>query len=345
MIRRSPAETFLKYTMLKHPKRSVEDIIEDCRALQLDWVGPSYLTSLREGLRPPKPFRMSDRNHVPSFRYLLLEGLVAICFQDKDAKLAFVMLKMPRVKEFIEAMSLSGAPDVAISRSLNRENMVLSTPESVARYRSFFWNLALVDSTETRALLDMRVEQLLQSPRADVQAQYSSVRKAYWNDPRRIAADLPTSPFTAAIAQIKAGVLPQGIDRSKLLENTITVLSLRVLECSLNNGPKDSMKATEYANALRIIQEVKTQLLPPQQEFETELRAISLQYNNAPLRTVQELPAGSITTQVVPEDSLGDTGVGDADEAEDILDTEGDGDGQDTGAGDSGIGDSNGGSL
>jgi hypothetical protein len=328
---------FLKWTILKNPKWTTEDIIDECRAHQLDWVSSAYLLGLKKTLKPPTSFRIGDKHHLPSYRFIVANGLTQICYKDRDAVCAFRMVKMPRVKEYIEALTLSGAPADAITRVLLKEKMVVCTKSAVERFRLFFWNLSLVDSTETRALLDMRVEQVAASGDPEVASQYNALKNANWSDPRRIAANLPASPFTAAISQIKVGVLPQGLDRGRLLDTTIDVMALRILECALNNGPKDSMKASEYANALRIVREIKADLLPPQDQFEKELRAISLKYNTAPLVTIAEVTGGNVTQNILPDEAVSHNNTSDdalddeeAEAIEDLMDTEED-DGQPNG--------------
>ncbi len=102
MIRRSPAEVYLKYLIL-HPKRFQDSgILEACEYAQLDGVNARYISRLRGQLPVPKDFAPFDKNHWPSQSFLIKQGLHSIFFPDSHGKKAFELLKLARIKEFIE---------------------------------------------------------------------------------------------------------------------------------------------------------------------------------------------------------------------------------------------------
>lgn len=300
MIRRSPAEVFIKYLLLHPKKYSNEQIIIRCREVQLDVVSLSYIERLAEKLEKPAVFRPHDRRHAASYKYLLLKGLAPIFHRDADGNRAFELLELPRAKEFIEAMTLSGAPNNAIAHYLTKQKIARCTTETIDKYCYFFWNLNLVDSTEVRSLLQLRAESALQSSDPSEKAHYEALKRAWWNDPRKIASDLPSSPFSAMIAQVKVGIMPATVDRTKVLDLGINILSLRILEAALNNGPKDSTHAVEYANALRIVKEVRDDIVPPDAQLQKDLRAITLRTETKPLTNLHALTKGDHTVTGLP---------------------------------------------
>jgi len=152
MIRRSPAEVYIKYLILHPRKYSNEDIKEILDYVQLDYIGDWYVDKLRGELRPPNPFYPFDRRHKLSRRFLLTNGLIWIFHPDPPGLKAFKILEKPRVKEFVESMVTVGAPSVAIAASVTRTRNFPCDARTIDRYNDFFWNVELVDSTELRAV-------------------------------------------------------------------------------------------------------------------------------------------------------------------------------------------------
>lgn len=315
MIRKSPAEAYIKYLLLSPEKYSNKRVLEICREHQIDSLGKWYLDKLRNKLRQPLPFRPYDEDDGPSQRFLMLEGLHRLFHPDESGALAFQMLERPRVKEFIEAMTLVGAPPHAIAHGLYKMHSFSCKAKDVLRFCQFFWDLSLLDSTETRALIEMRRTQAERSEESEVNGQASAVKHAFWNDPRRIAADLPASPVTALISQMKMGLMPNKLDLARVLNLSMQVMSMRILEAAITNGPKDSMKAADYANAMRQTRETLEGIVKPDEELQKQLRAISLRTDTYAPPLLQALSAGHHTAELTPmgettdgTDNYGDEG-------------------------------------
>jgi len=304
MIRRSPAESFIKYLLLLPEKYSNKRVLEICQEHQIDALGNWYLNKLRQRLAPPLPFRPRDLDHGPSQSYLMLEALHRLFHPDEAGVQAFRMLDRPRVKEFIEAMTLVGAPHHAIAHGLIKTQNFPCKARDVQRFCHFFWDLSLLDSTETRALIDLRKSVSEQSEDDEIRGQSRSVKHAAWNDPRRIASDLPASPVTALLSQMRMGLMPSKLDLARVLNLSMQVMSMRILEAAITNGPKDSMKAADYANAMRQTRETLEGIVKPDEELQKQLRAISLRTDTYAPPLLQALSAGRHTAELTP---LGDT--------------------------------------
>lgn len=157
MIRRSPCELYIKFLAV-HPDNYNDDAIRDCvRGQQLDYLGHEYLHRLRKKLRVPVPFYPNNRLHEPSRKFLLRHRIFGFFHPDDDALASHQLLQKPRAKELIETMTIAGEPPALISHRL-RHVGITTTVRAVKRYCSFYWDLSLVDSTELRALLRMRIE-------------------------------------------------------------------------------------------------------------------------------------------------------------------------------------------
>ena len=317
MIRRSPAEVYLKY-MLLHPSGfSKRAILEACEYAQLDGLGESYLERLRRNLRPPSEFYPFDEFHWPSQQFLLEEGLQRIFLPDKRGRKAFAILQKPRAKEFIEAMAMLDAPLPSVARIVTREKGIDCVAEDLETYLSFFWDLSLVDSTEMRALIKLRVSHT-QFSGQDIEVQQAALAGAYWGDARKVAADLPSSPWSALIAQMRMGLLPDQVDLGKAAQSAVHVLMAKIMEAACGSGARDAERVVAYTAALRSMREVQGTFSSPEEELRKQMAAFSVRTNEKSVPSLLEVTKGNHTTQMLPSKLLrGDSGAGDEEDDED----------------------------
>lgn len=317
MIRRSPAEVYLKY-MLLHPKGfSKRDILEACEYAQLDALGESYLERLRKNLKPPPEFYPFDEFHWPSQRFLLEEGLQPIFLPDKRGRKAFEILRKPRAKEFIEAMALLNAPLPSVARIVTREKGVDCTAEDLTVYQSFFWDLSVVDSTEVRALIKLRVSHT-QFSGEDIAAQQAALAGAYWGDARKVAADLPSSPWSALVTQMRMGLMPAQVDLGLAAQSAVHVLMAKIMEAACGSGSRDAERVVAYTAALRSMREVQATLSSPEAELRKQMAALSVRTDDGKIPSITEITQGNHTTQMLPSNLLqGERGSGDEESGDD----------------------------
>lgn len=301
MIRRSPCEYYLKFLLI-HPDKYTNDRIKAViRRQQLDWIGEEYLEDLRATCVPPEPFRPNDPTHTKSQRFLIAEGLRYLFHTDQHMKVAQLILQRPKAKEFAESMLLSGAPTSAIAYALNQKGLK-ATAEGVTRYRHYFFNVDLLDSTEMRAAILLRSDPVAQGvdmhdPESAARA--SAVKKAAWSDPRKVASELPSTPMAALIAQIKLGIMPNNLDVARVLESARAVASLRALELATNGEARDADKrAINYMMVARIATEVLEQVVKPDEVMRQQLSSILLQTEQQPVPSIKELSAGNHTVDM-----------------------------------------------
>ena len=299
MIRRSPAETYLKYLLL-HPKRYTNaQILDICQFVQLDYLGEWYLNKLRAQLKPPTPFHPFDRNHAPSRKFLMVSGLFWIFCPDKHGKNAFAILEQPRVKEFVESMIIAHATHIAIAARLRKSYHYDCTAADIDRYGAFFWNVNLLDSTELRALLALRADQLEVHTEAEIRFQSKAVRSASYKDPRRSAAELPFSPVSALITQTKMGVMPSNLDVLHITQMVQWWATTRALEEILVNGKGASTRAADYGSVARNFNEILKDVNHPEAALRDELATIAMRTDDAALPTIHQLSQGQHTVEVV----------------------------------------------
>lgn len=300
MIRRSPAEHYLKYLVVHPDAHTNDQIREIVGELQLDFVGNAYIDRLRSGLTAPTPFYPAQLRHTSSQRFLIKERIQGLFHPDEDTKRALEVLEKPRVKEFVEAMSLSGAPPQAIAYGLRSQRQFSCTSVAVERYQHYFWNLQFIDSTDTRALLQMRLETAASSKDPEIQAQLTALKKARYNDPRVIAADLPASPLTALMSQMRMGLMPSSGQLSQVLETLRTAAAIRALEATLSGGPDDSVRALNFSGVVRVATETLEQVARPDEELNQKLGALLLRTEPAPVPLIHQLSQGQHTVEMQP---------------------------------------------
>lgn len=305
MIRRSPAEVYLKYLIL-HPKRYTDaQITEICQFAQVDYLGNWYLSRLRATLTPPKPFFPFDPNHQRSAHFLYMNGLHPIFHADDAARKAFKILELPRVKEFVEASLISGAPEEAIALMLTRRFRFTCTPVTVERFRSFFWDLQLLDATELRALLQLRYAQLENHPDPEIKKQYDLMKRAYYNDSRKSAADLPFSPISAMLSQMKMGIMPSNLDVAVIIEQARKFAAIRTTEELMSNGKGASGNALNFSIVAEKMTTVLKDIAKPDEDLQKQLASIALRTSDDAIPTIHALTAGggSFTTDTGPEET------------------------------------------
>src|SRR5208283_5499945 len=97
-----------------------------------------------------------------------------------------------RGKEIIESLLLSEEPLSAALARLRRFNFEV-TPKALEYYEHFFFNVSLVDPTEMRALLAVRVEDMqLEGDDKETQIRYKAMKTAMYADPRYMMANSTT---------------------------------------------------------------------------------------------------------------------------------------------------------
>lgn len=300
---RSPAEFYIKY-LVCHPDRLTIDVIKE-RLLDegLDYVSMPYLDALRAKVVPPKPFYPDDQNHTPSRNFIIGMGINRLFQPDVAAKMALKVLDTPRAKEFMEAMLLVNAPTSAIATFITSSRGVYCTAEAVDVYAHYFWNVNLLDSTQMRLLLRMRVENAAELP--DFKDKKKVLTAMYYKDARTVAAELPYSPTSAMLAQMRLGIAPSRADIAARMVEARDTASLRLCQATGEDGLQDSQKFLNYTNGVRILQELLEMVARPDDQLRDAMQTLQLKNDTRKLKAVHELTAGRHTVDVTPMKDAG----------------------------------------
>jgi hypothetical protein len=286
--------------ILQPGKKTNAEIKELLLADQLDYIGDSYMNKLRMQCRPPTPFYPYEHQHHASRNFLIQEGIEDLFDNTKDVQLARSILKAPRAKEFVEAMTLTGAPVRAIALALSRQRAATYTEESIKAFQRYFWNIELLDSTEMRTLLMHRAElpELSQDP--EIQAYGKAFKKASFTDPRRVAANLAHSPFAARLAQMRMGFMPNTEELAKMVEQVRMIAVARAWEAAYLGGPMDAKNALDYSVAAEKMGAILEQIVKPDEELRNQLSAIALKTATPKTPSIKQLSGGNHTIDILP---------------------------------------------
>lgn len=298
MIRRSPCELYIKY-LLCHPDKYTLGAVKDIILGQdLDYPSDIYVQGLARRMRVPLPFYPTNTGHARSQRFLRAEQLLAFFHPDAAAAEAHELLQNPRAKETIETMSLSGDPNALIAHRIRRLGFAC-TPMGVQRYRRYYWNLEIVDSVEASALLRMRVDRTMDpmvpgtEPTPDQMLQHAALSKAKYQDPRRIAADIPNSPMASMMNQLRLGIMPTQVELGRLLAATRLAALCRANEVVYSQSPTDAARGRDFILMAKMATELIADIGSPDTELQRDLQQLLLETDSDPVPHVRALAEGS----------------------------------------------------
>ena len=295
----SPALHYLKY-LCCHPDNYTNDAIKErCLDERIDFISDAYLDRVRKQLRVPTPFFPTDRSHKKSLQFLVDEQLYNIFTADTCMRMALQVLKKPRAKEFIETNILLRVPLSPIAAYVAQHFNVPCTYVSLQRYQHYFWNVDLLDTTEMRVLLAMRIEQT-EDGVPEFKGKKKLLQSAYYKDPRKIAADLPSSPMAVMLTQIYLGIRPGKVDLALRMMETRDLALIRAGEAAMQNSLNDSVKFLNFANGSRILEELLQLTSQPEEHIQDQLRAIALRTDTRDVPSIHQLSAGQHTVEMAP---------------------------------------------
>jgi len=295
MIRHSPSEYYLKYLVV-HPDRFDNgQIREIVRGQQLDFIGEPYLERLRVTCVPPVPFYPSDALHRRSQRFLMKEAIRLLFLPDEHMRAANALLGQPRAKELIETLILSGSEPGWICAVLKKKGFSAS-PEAAKFYKHFYWNIDLVDSTELKAILALRAATDESSDR-DVKVLSPVLSKAYYTDPRRMAAYMPISPLSGLMNTMRMGILPTNNELAKIASAARVAATIRTLEAAMNGDPE---RGRDYAIIASSMNQMMDTIGVPDEDLKEGLTNLVLQTEDAPVPHIHQLSSGQHTVDLQP---------------------------------------------
>jgi hypothetical protein len=299
MIRRSPAEVYIKYLIVHPDGYGDEAIIELLRLKQLDFLSPGYLRRLRLGLHPPIPFRPDDRFHRPSNRFLAAHRIHYLFRPDEAMEQADAILNNPRAKEVVETMLITADMPGLIAHRVNSLGLGCSV-KTVERYGFFYFNTELVDSTELSALMRLRTDFV--DPNSDEydDQMRAAMKKSGYRDPRRLAADHPMRPLAGVMNRMRMGFMPSSLELARLASSVRVMCLTQAASAAILGGPRSATEARDFTTAASQITELLNNIGSPDSELQKELQMLALKTDEGAVPYIGELTSGSHTADVQP---------------------------------------------
>ena len=301
MSLRSPAEYYLKY-LIVHPDKYPDKVIKDTLMERgIFYLGDDYVQKLRIGLVVPEVFRPFNEKHAPTRLFLIREKLRTLFQPTRDTKITWKILEHARAREFVETMLLAHAPAAAIAARVTAQSL-FCTAEAVEEYKKYFWNLELLDATQMRTLLQMTLDQnVSDSDPATEKDRKRALKKAGYQDPRKLASEMPYSPLTALMAQMRMGMMPSRFELATIMQTTQAMAVLKTLEATMFGGPRDSQTALNFSSVARNMTESLETVVRPDEHLREQLQAIALRTETAPVPSIHQLSAGNHTVDMQPQ--------------------------------------------
>lgn len=304
MIDRSPAEAYLKY-LVTHPKHSIADVVRIAREKQIFFVGRTYLERLKSAHPTPTPFRPEDRKHKPSQMFLFANGIWPFYDGSIEMRDAFRILDAARPRELTECMLLGRIVPREIRLTLRALTNMKVAAGAIKLYHDAFWNLGIIDRRSIIPMLDLQLEECLESDDPAVRRQYKHLKRAARLDPRRLAASLPSGEFVgpAVLSRIGVGAhvnVPAVLDKIR----SMALIQAGVAVCS--GTARDAKKAETLLRAAQIASELHATVEKPEDRLAEDLRKFTMKYDDERSKTFDEVcGAGNYTTNVMPEEQPG----------------------------------------
>ena len=304
MIRRSPCELYIKF-LLVHPRGfSVEEIKNKLHEMGLDFPSEAYVGSLQARLSPPSLFHPTDKTHKASQRFIMKHRLRGFFDPDEASAIAHDLVKNPRAKELIETLTLTEEP-LALISSMVRQQGSRCTVAALQRYTTYYWDLSLVDSVETRALLQMRVDHIVNRDDGEEvkpyeRMQHAALKRATYKDPRFLVTEMPITPMAGLLNRMRMGYLPTQVDLTRLAHATRVVCTVRAYGEAMSGAPHSAASARDFAVVSRVMTDLINEMGSPDVELHKELQSLALQTEDARPPNIHQLSGGHHTMDLQP---------------------------------------------
>lgn len=299
MVRASPCDYYIKY-LVTHPDKYSDDQIRNLVKLaQLDFLGMAHLQRIRKSCKPPTPFYPENPLHEESQRFLMKERIHSLYYydSDEDVKQAIRLLDHPRGKEMVEQMLFCGTEPVWISQLLKRIQFN-ATPRAIALYKHFYFNTDLVNETELRAIMGMRSELEINNQDVDESNYKASYKQAFKSKTASLTTNSAVSPFSRIIGLLQVGLIPSGVQVSRIVSAGRTAAAVRSLENTIM-GRADS--ARDFALTAKMLDELLQSTGDTTGDLQNSLMRMALGTDSAEIPSIESLTDGNHTVDLLPE--------------------------------------------
>jgi len=297
VVRRSPAERYLRFLIVRHESYSDKQIAEIARVKGLDPLGAYYIAQLRRKLVPPVPFYPENKTHKPSFRFLMAKELFSFYWPDQHMAVALRLLEQPRAKELLETMLLSESPVNWIVGALNREGFRASI-KAVEQYRNAFFDVDSIDSLEMRTLMRLRFQASGTTNDPELARVEAAYEKEAWADARISAAQAPIKSLSTMMTAVRMGLLPDNASFSKVMATARFLGAARSIEAAMRNGHHDHERSVAFMSMTATANTILESVGSPEEDLQSKLASIQLQTDEGDVPLLDEISRGLHTEDI-----------------------------------------------
>ena len=264
---------------------------------QLDYIGHEYLQNLRDTCVPPTPFFPEDPIHTKSTRFLRKERIESLFRPDDAMQEAAGILDHARAKELVESMIISRSHPRYICTALSRIGFRASE-DAIARYRHFYFNVDLVDSSELKALMEARLAVNLVNPKDHSAVLAANRHEAtYKSDVRRNIA-MHSTPISAHITNsLRMGLMPSSADVSRLVDAVLAASLSGALDMGIRGLPA---QGKDYMLMAKLSTEIIEVIGDPSDDLREGLAKLGIETDNTEVPHINQLSDGSHTLSLEP---------------------------------------------
>lgn len=298
MVRASPCDYYLKY-LVTHPENYEDRQIRNLVKLHgLDFLSMQHLERLRKTCVPPTPFYPEQVTHHPSQRFLTTERIHHLWHYnaDDDAKAAIKLLDHPRGKELAEGLLFTGAEPLWVSQMLKRVQFSASA-RAVELFRHYYFNTELVSGLELRAIMGMRATVLANPDDPDERCFAENMRSASKSELANLTTNSPLSPFSRILTMLRVGLMPSGVQVSRIATAGRTAAVVRSLENSLLGRAEP---ARDFALTAKILNELLESVGDVSGDLQKNLMSVALDTDASEVPSIEQLTAGNHTMDLLP---------------------------------------------
>jgi hypothetical protein len=280
MFVHSPSEFYLKY-LISHPdglnNKAIRTHMDERRLV----CGPDvYLDKLRAAMSIPQPFFPSRPKHEPSRQFLLEEQIYGLWYRNEHTKMAVLLLTQPTAQEALHAMLTVGADFNSASLLIDKRFGIAFSVQSVNRYKKYFWNTDLVNTVELRHMCHQLA---------------SGTPPPIKSNPLVLASELPATPMSAALIQLRLGFMPSSLSQYEAMKSNTKACAMRMYEALMVGGKAASEEFRNYAWGMKYVAELMESMTAPEEDLKKMLSTVELVTNPTKTPTINDLTGGNFS--------------------------------------------------
>jgi len=238
---RSPAEYYIRYRLVKEPKRPTEEIEADLKQELVFSPHKDYVAKLRNEMQIQQSFHPENLLDFVSQAFLRKYQIWTMWHSHRGTKEAVNIFRDKRARSLLQTLVASPNSDQTIFEVFIRRAALPLSDYGLAEFKHFFWNVSLLNVQELQAYVS-----------------------TYLKDPLLYdVIDARTTPEHMLHSLSQIGVAPQVVDEVAMLESyrVLTYLdsiaATKTMKPGLARSTALSLGLKGVIDAGRAIREIK----------------------------------------------------------------------------------------